>query len=177
MALVPFLALLLLGCVVALLDWRRGWYLALLCGVLQDPARKMTAGTPVIMTFSIVVIYVVILFSAQATLRRNFLEATRRFSQVYAAGLIVMLFLALAAINGIFTYGIALWKAPAISLFTYLVPIPAVLLGYAFVEDESRLWSLLTFYAVITCAALVGGALEYKGLHWSALGTVAMSDD
>src|ERR1043166_8403850 len=42
MVLIPFLALLLLGCVIAFLDWRRGWYLAIACGVLQDPVRKLT---------------------------------------------------------------------------------------------------------------------------------------
>ena len=49
-----FAAFLLLSASFTLVDWRRGWLLAILCGVLQDPARKLTPGTPVIMSISIV---------------------------------------------------------------------------------------------------------------------------
>ena len=44
-----FAAFLALSASFTLVDWRRGWLLAILCGVLQDPARKLTPGTPVIM--------------------------------------------------------------------------------------------------------------------------------
>lgn len=173
---VVFAAFIVLSAVVALSDWRRGWYLALLCGVLQDPARKLTAGTPVVMTFSIIIIYGFVIIASQATLQRYYQEARQRFSPVYAAGILVLFFLALAAINGLFTFGLSLWTVPALSLFIYLIPIPAMLLGYAFVREESDLWKLLTFYAVITSIALIGGPLEYKEVHWRALGTVALTE-
>ena len=77
MAIIPFLALLLLGCVIAFLDWRRGWYVALLCGVLQDPVRKLTPGSPVAITFSIVLVYLFVLIASHVTLvhRRTELRA------------------------------------------------------------------------------------------------------
>ena len=44
-----------------LTDWRRGWPLAIVCGVLQDPVRKLTPGNPVVLTFTIVAIYIIML--------------------------------------------------------------------------------------------------------------------
>src|SRR5258705_4660330 len=95
-----FAAFLALSASFTLVDWRRGWLLAILCGVLQDPARKLTAGTPVVMSISIVLIYAFVVFSAQVTLHRHASDFTRRFSGLYGALIVVFVFLFLAAING-----------------------------------------------------------------------------
>src|SRR5437588_1802973 len=115
-----FASVLLLAVAVALVDWRRGWLCALIVGVLQDPARKLTPGTPVVMTFSVIIVYAVALFAAQRDLQQSFREVTRRFGQVYMAAALLMIFLVLAALNGLATYGIELWKVPALSFFIYL---------------------------------------------------------
>ena len=62
---IAFLAFVGLSATVALADWRRGWLLALVVGVLQDPVRKLVPGAPVYLTFSIVGVYIAILFSVQ----------------------------------------------------------------------------------------------------------------
>src|SRR5437588_1366554 len=107
-----FAAFLALSASFALVDWRRGWLLAILCGILQDPARKLTAGTPVVMSISIVLIYIVVLFAGQATLQRHGREFLRRFSSVYGTLIFFFIFLCLAAVNGLFTFGLAQWKVP-----------------------------------------------------------------
>src|SRR3954447_7526511 len=106
-----FAAFLLLSTSFTLVDWRRGWLLAVLCGVLQDPARKLTPGTPVVMSLSIVIIYAVVIFSAQMTLQRHARDFTKRFSSIHGALIFVFVFLFLAAVNGLFTFGIDQWKA------------------------------------------------------------------
>jgi len=68
---VIFVAFLALSASIALVDWRRGWLMAIVCGVLQDPARKLTTGTPVVMSLSIVVVYAVVLFAAQGELQKS----------------------------------------------------------------------------------------------------------
>jgi len=171
---VLFIAILMLSMTVALVDWRRGWLLAILCGVLQDPARKMTAGTPVAMSLSIVLVYAVVLFAAQSELQAHARDFIRRFANLYAAGILVIVFLALAAVNGIATFGISLWKIPALSLFIYCIPVPAVLLGYTWLQREEQLEKLFRFYAVMTSVALIGTPLEYFGVGSSALGTVGI---
>lgn len=174
MTLILLASLLALSSAVALVDWRRGWLMAIVCGVLQDPARKMTAGTPVVMTFSIVVVYAMILFAAQRTVRQSLSEVSQRFPRLYLTGVMFFFFLILAAITGLFTYGVALWKVPALSLFIYLAPIPAVLLGYAYMHREEGLVNFFRFYAVITSVALIGTVLEYMEVQFPALGLVAL---
>ncbi|MDP9360704.1 MAG: hypothetical protein M3P29_04550 [Acidobacteriota bacterium] len=173
---VLFFALMLLSVAIALADWRRGWLLAILVGVLQDPARKLTPGTPVVMSLSIVVIYFVIIFAAQSTLQVHAREFSRRFANLFAGLSVVLFFLVLAAVNGLFTFGLDQWKAPALSLFIYCAPVPAVILGYAYLQREEQIYDLFRFYAVITSIAMIGTPLEYLKLNWRALGTVALSE-
>jgi len=169
-----FGAILLVAIGVALIDWRAGWFAAILCGVLQDPFRKMTPGTPAVMTMSIVAVYSVVLIAAAATLYRNRRDFAFRFPNVYSSAFIVIIFLMLAALRGIATFGVALWKVPVLSFFIYCVPIPAVLLGYSWLTREEQLVRFFTFYSILTSIALVGTPLEYLGVHSSALGMVAM---
>lgn len=171
-----FAALLALSTAIALVDWRRGWLLAVLCGVLQDPARKLTPGAPVAMTLSIVVVYIVVIFAAQGSLQREAREFSRRFSQVKVAAGAVFVFLILAALNGLVTYGLENWKAPALALFIYCTPIPAVILGFTWLQREEQMIVFFRFYAILTSITLIGTMLEYLGYQWRVLGTVALSD-
>jgi hypothetical protein len=173
---VLFVAFMLLSAAIALVDWRRGWLLALLVGVLADPARKLTPGTPVAMTFSIVAIYLVIIFAAQKTLQTHAREFTLRFSNLFGGLTVVLFFLFLAAVNGLFTFGLEGWKAPALGLFLYCAPVPAVILGYAYLQREEQLYDLFRYYAIVTSIAMIGTPLEYFYLPWRALGTVALSE-
>jgi hypothetical protein len=172
-----FGAFLLMSATFTLVDWRRGWLLAILCGVLQDPARKLTPGTPVVMSISIVLIYVAVIFASQSTLQRHGRELSRRFPNIYGALIAVFVFLFLAGVNGLFTFGLTQWKAPAMSFFLYLAPLPAVVIGYAFLQREEQLYGLFRFYAVVTSIAMIGTPLEYLRVSWRALGTVALSEN
>ena len=152
-----FAGFLSLSIVVALTDWRRGWLMAILCGILQDPARKLTPGTPVAMTLSIVLVYAAVLFAGSGIIRRHGVEFTRRLNHKDILE--------------------DQWvKAPALSLFIYCAPIPAVLLGYTYLQREEDLYTLFRFYAVATTIALLGTPLEYMSLDWPVLGTVALND-
>jgi hypothetical protein len=171
-----FAGFLLLSATVALTDWRRGWLMAILCGVLQDPARKLTPGAPVAMTLSVIVVYAIVLFAALPALQQHAREFTRRFGTVYSALVLTLVFLVFAAIRGLATFGLDGWKAPALSLFIYCAPIPAVLLGYTWLQREEKLYALFRFYAAVTAIALIGTPLEYFDVKWRALGTVAQSE-
>src|SRR5687768_17808722 len=177
MALALYLAFLAATSLVALLDWRRAWLLIVVCGVLQDPVRKLTAGTPVVISFLVLIPYAAILFGAREELVPHAREFVRRFPAIAAAGVIVMFFLGLAVVNGFFTFGVALWQVPLLSLFTYLAPIPAFLVGYAYLRREEMLYRFFTIYGVITSFALVGTALEYFRVRFTILGVVALSHD
>jgi hypothetical protein len=171
-----FLAFLLFASAVAFVDWRRGFYLALVAGVLQDPVRKMTPGTPPELTMSIVVVYLAVLIAAQVQLRRNAREMVLRFSRMQAAFITFTFALLLAALNGIYTYGISLWRVPALSLLIYTLPLPAVVLGYMFIQREEQLTKLFTFYSIMTAIALIGTPLEYFHIHSPIIGLVAQPE-
>lgn len=174
---VPFLGLVMLSIAIAFFDWRRGWLMAIICGVLQDPVRKMTAGTPVALTFTIVVVYAAVLFAAQDGLRQHLREFRVRFANVAAAAGFVILFVLVAALNGIVNFGIANWKVPLISLFLYMAPLPAIFIGYMYLRREKMLYGFLRFYALLTSVALVGTLLEFLRVDWRALGLVANVKD
>ena len=172
-----FVALLGFSTLVALLDWRRGWLLLLVCGMLQDPARKLTPGSPVVMTLSAVVVYAAVLFTSYDRLQLHRRELGRRFPALYMASAMLLVVLVLAAINGLASYGLAYWKVPMLSLFTYLSPLPAVLVGYMYVQREEDLYKYLRFYAILTSVMLVGAMLEYLRVSHPSLGLVALPGD
>jgi hypothetical protein len=174
---VVFLAFLALAVTVAITDWRRGVLMLVVTGALQDPARKLTPGTPFLMTMSVVLIYVAILVTMQFQLQRALADFTKRFSAVWSAFGITMFFIILAAVNGLMTNGVALWKVPVASLFIYLAPLPAVLIGYLYMDREDRLFTFIRVYCIVTSFALVGTVLEYLRFDSRALGMVAQSGD
>ena len=177
MALTVYLVILGIACAVALRDWRQGWLALLVCVVIQDPVRKLTPNSPVAISFSIVAIYAAMLVSARRELRVNLQEFSRRFGAVSAAGALFLLLLCMATLRGLQTFGLEGWKLPMLSLFTYLAPIPAIILGYTYLSDEETLYKLFRVYALITSVAMIGTLLEYLRVKSPVLGLVSMPWD
>lgn len=177
MALVLYLAFLASACAYALVDWRRGWLLVILCGVIQDPVRKLAGGSPVYISFAVVGLYAALLFSARNEMRAHAIEFTRRF-QTISTGLVAFVFLlVLAALNGMITYGFDKWKAPAISFVTYVIPLIAALLGYTWFQREEMMLRFFHLYAALTSVALIGTVLEYMRVNSRLLGLVSFEGD
>lgn len=177
MILILFIAFVALSATVALADWRRGFLLACVVGVLQDPARKLVADQPVYITFSIVGVYLLIVFAVQRKMQLSLRDFSRRFPSLWGAFGVLLLFLFLAMVNGVMTFGLEHWKAPLLSLFVYLAPLPAIMLGYMYLDSEERLFRFFTFYAVLTSVALIGSVLEYYRFNSPALGMVHQVGD
>ena len=177
MVLAFYLLFLAGACAYALVDWRRGWLLVIVCGVIQDPVRKLTGGSPVYVSFLVVLLYAAILFSARNELRGYAIDFVRRFQNI-STGIVVFIGLLLvAAINGMVTYGFDKWKAPAISFVTYLIPMIAALLGYAWLQREEMMLRFFHLYAAITSVALIGTTLEYMRVPSRLLGLVSFEGD
>lgn len=174
---VAFLAFVAFSALVALTDWRRGWMLALFVGLLQDPVRKLTPGTPVAMTFSVMIVYAAIIFTAHRELYAAMLEFGKRFGRVSRAALISLLFIFLAALTGIMTFGLDKWKVPMLSLLVYISPVPAVLFGYVYLRREETLYRYLSVYAAVTAVWMTGALLEHYRVPFPGLGLIAWSGD
>lgn len=177
MALAFYLIFLGAACAFALVDWRRGWLLVMLCGVIQDPVRKLTGGSPVYISFLVVLLYGSILFSARNEMRAYGIEFTRRFQNI-STGLVAFVFLLiLAALNGMVTYGFDKWEAPTISFVTYIIPVIAALLGYTWFQREEMMLRFFHLYAAITSVALIGTVFEYMRVESRLLGLVSFQGD
>lgn len=174
MALALYLLLLGAACVAAMRDWRRGWLLLPLFAVLQDPVRKLTPNTPVVISFSILAIYATVLFAARGTLIAHFRELTRRFPALTTAGVALAVCMVAALITGFFTFGIETWRVPLLSLALYVAPLPAVILGYAWLQREEQFYKFLRIYAAVTSIAMIGTLLEYARIKLPVLGIVAL---
>ncbi len=172
-----FLMLVGAAAVYAQHDWRRAWPLAVVCGVLQDPARKLTPGQPVYMTFTVVIVYAAILFAASRELRANAVEFSRRFADITRIATLFIVLLLVAAVNGLITYGLSNWQVPALGLFTYLLPIPCVIFAYTYIRREETLYGFFRFYAALTSVILIGSVFEYLRVDLPALGQVQRVGD
>lgn len=177
MALALYLTFLAAASAYALVNWRRAWLLVIVAGVLQDPVRKLTPGSPVLVSFAVVGLYAAILFSGRNDLIAHVREFGTRFSRVYATLVAFLALLVIAALNGLFTFGTSSWSVPAVSLFTYCVPLVAAAFGYAWLQREEDMHEFFRVYAAITSVALLGTAAEYLRFSTRVLGMVAAQGD
>lgn len=177
MILILFLGFLGLATMLALTDWRRGWPLMILVGVLQDPVRKLTPGQPIVVTFCVLAVVGATILAAHTQIMVDLRDFSSRFGRVSRAAMIVVMMLFIAGVNGILTFGLSAWKAPALSFALYTVPVAAVLFGYTWLRREESLFKLLRFYAIVTSIALFGVLFEYLRFDVPGLGLVASSGD
>ncbi|HKR64970.1 MAG TPA: hypothetical protein VJZ00_14650 [Thermoanaerobaculia bacterium] len=172
-----YLLFLCVACATAAADWRRGWMYVALCGVLQDPVRKVTPGANVAISFAVVGVYAVIVFAAREEILEQLRDFARRFANLYAAMFVFILLLGVSAFNGLFTYGFDKWKVPLVSFLTYTVPMLAVLVGYVWLQREEMMYRFFQWYASLTTIALIGSLLEYLRVNSRFLGMVAFEGD
>lgn len=177
MALAFYFIFLGAACAYALVDWRRAWLLVMVCGVIQDPVRKLTPGSPVYISFAVVMLYACILFAARNDMRLHATDFARRFNGIASGILVFVCLLVVAGINGVVTYGMASWKAPMISFVTYVIPLIAALLGYAWFQREEMMMQFFRIYAGLTSVALIGTVLEYFRVQSRLLGLVSFEGD
>jgi hypothetical protein len=177
MAALTFIALVGLAAGTALIDYRKGWYAAILIGVLQDPARKLIPGHPAILVLTVMVVYAAIIVGAAPLLESGAYYFRRRYRNIDRLLPLLAVVLIIAAVNGMVTFGVSQWEAPALSLFIYCAPIPAIIFGYVFTRNEEDLIRFLKFYSALTSIALISVPLEYLRVNSPVLGTVALGED
>jgi hypothetical protein len=170
-----FLALIALGTFAALRQWRAGVLWGIAIGLLQDPVRKLTPGTPAIMAVSSFPVWLAVLIRLRATDRGVWLRFKRDWPRV-ARRMILFVFLLLPAALMTFQYGMGAWRLVVIGLLGYVAPLLGVVMGFAFTQRSPDLRALLIYYVGLASVLMTGSLFEYAGLFrgWPAVGTESL---
>ena len=147
------------GSLVCLNNWRRGIYMVILAGFLQDPIRKMTPGEPVALSLIAPALFGVCFISALlAEEELNFQELNQFNPVLY---LPAFLFVGWVSISTVITLSTTHSLILAgIGAMAYLAPIPGLMLGYRFARRPDDLINLLVFYVVV--AAVFSSSIFFE---------------
>ena len=166
------IGLIVLGCAMALFNWRWGILAAIAVGLLQDPLRKLVPGVPAYLVLAASPIWMFAMLSAafanQLPIRRFFNQFPRlgMWARIFAAYLLIP-----AAISA--TYGRNSWLITLLGAFVYATMFFVLVAGWQYPGRGSGISTCLVFYALVASLMLVGGPLESMGLQASTplLGT------
>jgi hypothetical protein len=168
-----FMLLVAAAAALALFQWRLGLLAMVLVGVLQDPARKMTPGSPGFMALCAGMVWAGAV--AGAVLRgevrwRHFRLHFRGLSNAIA---LFTLLLVPAAIRSA-TYSEGSWQITLVGVFIYGSLLTGIMLGEVYPRTGRDQSLLLGTYCVLTALATTGVLLDRLGWKHPALGTIAM---
>lgn len=169
------LLLVLLGCAVALTNWRRGIAAAIVVGLLQDPLRKLVPGTPGYLAMASAPVWLATMASAafadELSIQRFFACFPRMGKWIVAT----IAYLAVPAMISA-TYGRNSWMITLLGVFVYATMFLSLAAGWRYPGARHRIGWILGFYAVVAAVLMIGGPLDAWG--WSdrfpAIGTEAL---
>lgn len=168
-----------LACVAAALlawaDWRRGLYLLIVIGTLQDPVRKLTPGTPPILAIASLPVWLAFVVSAY----HSDPDLWRRFTRAYPqASRIMRVFLVclIPPVILVLSYGLGAWRLALLGSFAYVAPLAIIVVSFSLARDSDDVRRLLAFHAAYSALLLVGAWLEFLGAFPGSLvlGTEAL---
>ena len=159
------------GSLVCLNDWRRGIYVVVLAGFLQDPIRKMTPGEPVFLSLIAPALFGVCFISALLAEEELNFQELNQFNPVLflPASLFVGWVTISTTITLFTTHSLIL---AGIGAMAYLAPIPGLMLGYRFARKPDDLLDLLVFYIIVTAIFSSSIFLEMAGVDSPLLKSV-----
>jgi hypothetical protein len=153
------------------MDWRRGIYVVILAGFLQDPIRKMVEGQPVVFTLIAPALFGVCFVSALLAGERIGFKELNRFNPVLFVP--ASLFIGWVSISVVMAYlNTQSIQLAGIGAMAYLAPLPGLMLGYRFARAPVDVTRMLWFYIAVATLFSLSLYLEAAGLNWTTLGSV-----
>jgi len=153
---------------VCLLDWRRGIFVCILVGFLQDPLRKIVPGQPVYFVVLIGLFVAATVFGAK--MKRVPLKISPLHMWYGVLRTPLRLFALVVTIQVAVTF--IMFNSPtlaAIGFLTYFAPVPALLLSYYYVRNPQTIEKFLRFYIYSAVVVSVGIFLSLMGYEWTLL--------
>jgi len=168
-----FFVLVFASAFIALTDWRKGLFLMIVVGMLQDPVRKIMPDAPSYMVLAFVPVWLAICASALFSGRRVWEQFVYAVPSVVDSIRLFFFSLLLAFVVLISNYGLGAMAVGVIGLLGYLFPILAIAVGYGYARNVDDIGRLMMFYSFVTAVMLSGGLMEYWDLFpgWPAIGT------
>lgn len=163
-----FITIGLLLALVCITDWRKGVFICIIAGFLQDPLRKLIEGEPFYLTV-IVAAYLGLTFLG-AKMKKKRLTASALPLWDSAFRRLLLLFISLVLIQSIFAF--MKTGSPAIAglgLISYFSPIPALLIAFHAVRSNEDIIRIIRFYVIFAVVAMTGIYLSYMGYTWDVL--------
>ncbi|MEQ9411985.1 MAG: hypothetical protein RIK87_30015 [Fuerstiella sp.] len=160
-----------LACLIALADWRRGLYAGILIDVLRDPIRKLIPEQPVVVTLSGSVVWLVIVAVAAFARRNDLRTLFRNYPGVRTA--VHLLIIALLPAFGISAISYHRgWLMATIGAASYVIPMLGIVAGFALCRTEESILGLLRCYVIVNAIMLISVPMEYLKMEIPALGGI-----
>jgi hypothetical protein len=150
----------IIGLVVCLIDWRKGLFVCIAVGFLQDPIRKMIPGEPVFITMMVGLFVAITILSALLEGETLSFEPILAWYDVIRAPLILFVILVLIQ-SGLTAMRFGNTALAVIGTVSYLAPLPALLLTYYYAENIEAIKKLMAFYVAMAVAAALGVYLAF----------------
>ena len=168
----------LVSCFVSLGNWRRGIFLIIIAGALQDPIRKITPGTPGYLVLSIVPIFMSMIVGGLMRNTRFWSGFRKTFKQLSKTIGLFMISLVPGALISL-TYGFGGLQLIMMGVLSYWIFIVGWQTGFIINRNYGEMRKILSFYCMVTAIMLIGTPLEYFGLVPDSLliGTKALEMD
>lgn len=151
--------------------WRVGIFVCIAAGFLQDPLRKLVPNEPVYYSVMVVVFVAATLLGVYRSGLRLTFAPIHNWNKVLRLPL--NLFIGLVVVQSLMAYFKT--NSPIIAgigLLAYLMPIPAILLGYQFGKNEKNIINFARVYLIISLVMISGVYLSYFGYEWGVLRSV-----
>ena len=130
---------------ICLENWRRGMFVSIAAGFLQDPIRKLIPGEPVYLSAMAGVFVIATIFGF--IIQRGSISFAPIHSWYKVLRMPLYLFIGLVMIQTGFT--IVRFGKPILALIgavSYIAPIPTLLLAYYYPKNAEDIKKLLVFY-------------------------------
>jgi len=158
----------IVGLAVCLMDWRKGLFICIAVGFLQDPFRKLVHGEPIFLTLLVGIFVTAVVLGA--LIQRGPLSFTpiHAWYGVLRIPLIAfVLLVVLQASRTFMRYGNPLLAI--IGTFSYLIPLIAILVTYYYPKGIENTKRLAAFYIGMCAIAASGVYLGFLGSDWPVL--------
>jgi hypothetical protein len=150
---------------------RQGAILGIVFDAARDPVRKLAPDEPVIITVSVVLLWLIVL--AQAIISRR--GQVRSFYRAYPSMKTLLRLLLLALIPAGMMSTISYprgWLMAVIGAASYLIPLAGILAGYILYANDRSICRFLRVYIIVNSLMLISVPLEYGGFDVPALGGI-----